>query len=390
MSNSKEAKEKDILLRLIEIEGEKNRGSAEHQLSAEDTAKLINRIRAARKQLADESDQQEKNSPGRSVVNWKKWLTAMAAVLLLGIGISRLFNAFTSPKEKVLSEIAFASGEVQLFTGTETQPVTLGAPLPFNAVLSTGTNASAVAAWSTPNATAIISVALGQGASLQAGLLSTDDGLLAMKITQTKGRIAYAVKPGRAKLHIETPAANIDVVGTGFLVGVSPEGTTIMVSSGSVEVKPGAEFLRDNTAKIKAFSVRRVRALEKVHVRPNDEALTVIRMTDADSTALNAFEALTSLTSTQAAENHNRDQALGTKLIEAEAKWNTERGALAKPGFEARGAHAARVKMSIVTTKSGKSYTGFYSHKGDYAEIRTASGTEKIPVDEIQDVKDKE
>lgn len=390
MSDSKENKEKDMLLRLIEIEAERNRDFTEDKLSAEDKAKLISRIRVAQKQVVKEYDQQEENQTARSSVSLKIWLPALAAIVVLGIGVSRLFNVFTSPKQKVMPEIAFATGEVRLLTGAETHPAKLGAMMPFEAVLSTGTKALAVAAWSTADAASIVTVALGQEASLQTGLPTIEGDLLTINMTQLKGRVAYEVKPGRAKLLIQTPTANIEVVGTSFTVGVSSEGTTIMVSSGSVEVKTGTEFTRDITGENRYFLTRRVSAREKVQVRSRDNGLILMPIADEEKTMLAAFEAMTSLSNTPATARHMRYQTLGTKLIEAEIKLEFELNTVANPREGARGATAPAGKMSIVTTKSGKSYTGFYSHKGEYAEIRTASGIEKIPVDEIQDVRDKD
>ncbi|MBN1672849.1 MAG: FecR domain-containing protein [Kiritimatiellae bacterium] len=165
---------------------------------------------------------------------WPRWITGVAAAILLGLGFvlqTRMGKLTPIPGRPATAELSAMRGEVRLSRDGKTlRPSPRDALHDGDALQTAGPDAMAAAAfadgtrveWHGPAAARLDSV--GQSN--------------AKRIYQTRGRLVADVTrqpPGR-EMQVDTPHAELRVIGTRFEVDVSPESTRVDMRTGQTRV----------------------------------------------------------------------------------------------------------------------------------------------------------
>lgn len=189
-----------------------------------DLARAVH-ARAERRALGFRSD---RLSVGSSAASGTRglWAVAIAALLLVAVGVIALRQSLTPTADPVLATVVAIDGQASLRTGTRSESVAVGASLTARSQIVVGTG-SRVEIAATDGST----FTLLPGASF-APVAGSD----ATRFYLATGRLEAEVVPRRTGLPLTlgTPHAEATVIGTRFTLEVSGDRTDLQVLTGSV------------------------------------------------------------------------------------------------------------------------------------------------------------
>lgn len=189
-----------------------------------DLARAVH-ARAERRALGFRSDRLAVGGGGANGTR-ALWAVAVAAVLVLAVGMIVVRQGLAPSVDPVLATVVAVDGQASLRRGTRSEPVAVGASLTARSQIVVGTGGS-------------VQVAAPDGSTftlLPGANFAPVAGSDATRFYLATGRLEAAVAPRRAgpPLTIGTPHAEATVVGTRFILDVASERTDLQVFVGSV------------------------------------------------------------------------------------------------------------------------------------------------------------